>query len=69
MKVFSSYFDSEWSFAQYKVTDRKVRLAFGGDANSVNIVGFDGNFYTVSFDSVNGGECMEQYKKKIFEEK
>jgi len=28
MKVFSSYFDSEWSFAQFKVTDRKSALAF-----------------------------------------
>lgn len=67
MKVFSSYFDSEWSFAQFKATDRRSKLAFGQDTNSLYIIGHDGNFYMVTYDPVNGGECLKQFEGKVFE--
>jgi hypothetical protein len=67
MKVFSSYFDSEWSFAQFKVSDRRSKLAFGADTNSIYIIGHDGNFSMVNFDPVNGGECLKQFEGKVFD--
>ena len=69
MKVFSSYFDSEWSFAQFKVLDSKTNIAFGQEQNSIYIVGYDGTFYMVNFDPVNGGECLKQFEGKIFDDK
>jgi WD40 repeat protein len=68
MKVFSSYFDSEWSFAQFKVQDRKTRLAFGQE-NSVYIAGYDGHFYSINYDLVNGGECLKQFETTFHESK
>jgi len=68
LKFLTPYFDSEWSFAQYKVLDSKTKVAFGKDENSLYIIGYDGNFYTVTFDPVNGGECFKAFSSKIFQE-
>lgn len=69
LKVFSSYFDSQWSFAQFKLLDSKTRIAFSQEPNMIYIIGYDGNFYTINFDPVNGGECLKQYEGKIFDDK
>lgn len=66
MKKINHYFGSEWSFAQYKVFDRKTKVAFGQESNSLFVVGYDGNFVMVNFDPVNGGECLKQSEGKIF---
>jgi len=68
MKFLSNYFDSEWSFAQYKVIDSKTKIAFGKDDNSMFIVGYSGSFYTVQYDPINGGECFKTFSSKIFQE-
>jgi len=68
MKFLSSYFDSEWSFAQYKVVDSKTKIAFGKEDNSLFIVGYSGSFYTVQYDSNNGGECFKTFQGKIFQD-
>ena len=65
MKKMNSYFGSEWSLAQFKVNDRKTRVTFGQESNSLYIAGFDGNFYIVNFDPVNGGECLKQFEGKL----
>jgi hypothetical protein len=65
LKVVSSYFDSEWSFAQFKVNDRRAKLAFGPEDSSVYVAGPEGMFYSISYDPVNGGECLKQNETKI----
>ena len=66
MKFISPYFNSEWSFAQYKVFEGKTKVAFGKEDKSLYIIGYDGTFYSVFYDAVNGGECLKAYTTKIF---
>jgi len=65
MKGINSYFGSEWSFAQFKVFERRTKISFGQEANSLYITGYDGNFYIVNFDTTNGGECLKQFEGKF----
>lgn len=65
MKKLNPYFGSEWSLAQYKAQDKKTKVAFAPESNLLHIAGYDGNFVTVSFDPVNGGECVKQCEGKI----
>lgn len=37
LKVFNSYFDSEWSFAQYKCQDKRTKVAFLSDPHNLAI--------------------------------
>ena len=68
MKFISPYFNSEWSFAQYKVLEGKTKVAFGKEDKSLYIIGYDGTFYSVFYDDVNGGECLKAYTAKMFSE-
>lgn len=61
MKVVLPYFDSEWSFAQFRIPDTRSLVSFNGD--SLIVVSYEGNYYLCSFDCTNGGEC--QSKKQI----
>ena len=66
LKSLSSYFDSQWSFAQFKVLDHKTKIAFDPEGTSFYIIGFDGNFYKVNFDPLTGGECIKDSESKLF---
>ena len=67
MKVVSSYFDSEWSFAQYRITDTKKesKLGFWPDSHTLSIITIDGHFYQITFDPVSGGNCTLARKEDI----
>uniref|UniRef100_A0A5B7B8B4 Putative WD repeat domain phosphoinositide-interacting protein 3 n=1 Tax=Davidia involucrata TaxID=16924 RepID=A0A5B7B8B4_DAVIN len=58
--VLPKYFSSEWSFAQFHIPEYTQFIAAFGSQNTVIIVGMDGSFYRCSFDSVNGGEMVQQ---------
>ncbi|MED6113244.1 Autophagy- protein 18c [Stylosanthes scabra] len=60
--VLPKYFSSEWSFAQFHLSERtKFIVAFGSQSqNSVLIVGMDGSLYRCSFDPVRGGEMLQK---------
>ncbi|XP_057738181.1 autophagy-related protein 18c-like [Arachis stenosperma] len=60
--VLPKYFSSEWSFAQFHLSERtKFIVAFGSQSqNSVLIVGMDGSFYRCSFDPVRGGAMLQK---------
>lgn len=59
-------FKSEWSFAQFRIPpDSKAICNFGPD-NTINIVTYDGKFYTASFDPVKGGDCEKKQSNSIF---
>jgi hypothetical protein len=38
------------------VPDSKTKVAFG-EENSLIIISYEGKYYKVTFDPVNGGEC------------
>jgi len=54
------YFNSEWSYAQFRVPETsKTICAFGAEKNTIVVVGVDGTFYIASFE--NGGECQKKF--------
>lgn len=54
--VLPTYFSSEWSFAQMRVTDRRLICAIR--ENMLMAVSLDGQkFYTAEIDLKQGGEC------------
>lgn len=54
------YFSSEWSFAQFHLSETVRFIAAFGSQNTVVILGMDGSFYRCSFDTLNGGEMSQQ---------
>eukprot|EP00850_Spirogloea_muscicola_P005106 SM000023S07562 [mRNA] locus=s23:174039:176385:+ [translate_table: standard] len=59
--VLPKYFSSEWSFAQYRLSEEtKSIVAFGPQKHTLIIVGIDGSFYKCSFDPINGGEMVQE---------
>ena len=59
------YFNSEWSFAQFKVNSHKSICSFGPE-NSVIIITDDGKYYQVTFDPKTGGDCKKIQEQNIF---
>ncbi|XP_042510032.1 autophagy-related protein 18c [Macadamia integrifolia] len=57
--VLPKYFSSEWSFAQFHLSEDVRFLAAFGSQSTVVIVGMDGSFYRCSFDPLNGGEMSQ----------
>ena len=49
------YFNSEWSFAQFKVNGTKSICTFGPD-KSIIVISNGGKYYQASFDSKVGGD-------------
>lgn len=64
MKKFNKYFDSEWSFAKFRVTDSRTICAFTKDENLV-VISADGTYYLARLDTKNGGECKKKEEKKF----
>ena len=64
MKKFSKYFDSEWSFAKFRVTDSRTICAFTKEENLV-VISADGTYYLARLDTKNGGECKKIEEKKF----
>jgi hypothetical protein len=58
MSSISNYFESEWSFAKFRVKDAKTICAFGKDENTLVVLNADGTYYVASFNSVTGGDCV-----------
>ena len=50
------FFNSEWSFAQVRITDHRSICCFGAD-NTIIVVTTDGKYYKAQIDLENGGEC------------
>ncbi|GIL72311.1 hypothetical protein Vretimale_3989 [Volvox reticuliferus] len=70
------YFNSEWSFAQFRIHDEPVASAgaqppsivgFGAEPNTVLVVTAGGSFYRVVFDPVKGGQCTQLSYCKFLE--
>ena len=50
------FFNSEWSFAQVRITDNKSICCFGAD-NTVIVVSTEGKYYKAQIEIEKGGEC------------
>ena len=61
-----SYFNSEWSYAQFRINDLKSICAFAPD-NSIIVVSSEGKYYQATFDPKVGGECIKVQEKNIFQ--
>ena len=55
-KVLPKYFDSQWSYAHFKIKDAKTICAFLADRQGLMVVTDDGMYYEVTF--VEGGQCV-----------
>jgi WD40 repeat protein len=56
-KVLPKYFDSEWSFAQFRVKDARTICSFVGDEPMLVVITADGVYYQVRF--IDGGDRTE----------
>ena len=60
-----NYFNSEWSFAQFRVNGTKSICTFSKE-NSIIVVSNDGKYYHARFDPKAGGECKLIQESNIF---
>jgi len=65
LKVVFPYFDSEWSFAQFRISDSRGIAAFGHEPNTIIVISYERNYYYARFDPINGGECLKQQQNKL----
>jgi hypothetical protein len=63
--VLPTYFDSEWSFAQCRLTDTHVICAIK-DLQLI-AVSTQGNYYTADIDPKAGGECTNKQQRALLE--
>ncbi len=61
------YFNSEWSFAQFRVPETKCICAFGAEANTLLVVCADGSFFKAQFGLEPGMECKKKKFKKFLQ--
>jgi len=61
--ILPKYFDSEWSFAQFRIKNRRTICMFGKD-NMIACVNTDGDYYVASFNVEEGEDCalVEQHQ-------
>ena len=67
MKYIIPYFDSEWSFAKFRVQDTRSKVGFGPEPNTIVVLSYEGNYYTGTFDPIAGGDCKRDLFLKIFD--
>jgi len=61
--VLPKYFDSEWSFAQFRVVDMRTICAIF--ENTIVVASADGNYYMAEIDAKNGGECRKKSERRL----
>jgi WD repeat-containing protein 45 len=64
--VLPSYFQSQWSFAQFRVPDYRSICTFGKDPCTVICLCADGSYYKAKFDPVMGGEMKRVRLENFF---
>lgn len=64
--VLPRYFDSEWSFAQFRLVDSHAVCAIKD--NKIIAISNDGNYYLAEIDAKNGGECKKLQQRGLLSE-
>ena len=70
LKIGISYFESEWSFAQFRLPKNekeKAIICFSAIENSINVLTKSGNLFKASFDPSLGGECQKISEENLFQ--
>ena len=70
LKIGISYFESEWSFAQFrlpKTEKEKAIISFSQVDNSINVLTKSGNLFKASFEPSSGGECTKIDEINLFQ--
>ena len=60
-KILPKYFDSEFSYAQFRIPDNRSLCAFSND-DSLIVVTLDGNYYLAEMPS-KSGDCVKKMQK------
>lgn len=60
--ILPSYFDSEWSFGQFRLADSHAICAI--KENKIIAISQDGNYYLAEIDK-NGGECKKILQRNL----
>ena len=71
LKLGISYFESEWSFAQFRLPkseNSRAIVSFSQFDNSINVLTKSGNLYKASFKPNLGGECDKINEINLFQE-
>jgi len=64
-KLLPKYFDSEFSFAQFRIQDSKALCAFSGDDTLIAVT-TEGNYYVASIPTTKqGGDCIMKEQKSL----
>ena len=66
LKFVMPYFDSEWSFAKFRVTESRTKVGFGSEPNSIVVISYTGLYFHAIFDPIEGGECKAEESLKFF---
>ena len=69
LKIGISYFESEWSFAQFRLPkneNEKAIISFNLIDNYINVLTYSGNLYMASFEPKSGGECDKINEANLF---
>ena len=64
-KINSSYLNSEWSFAKFRISEHKNIFTFL-DNNLIFVITSDGKYYLASFDPKKTGDCEKKDEKYIY---
>ena len=64
--ILPSYFNSEWSFAQFRIVDSHAICALKD--NKIIAISVEGNYYLADLDPKNGGECKKILQRNLLAE-
>ena len=70
LKIGISYFESEWSFAQFRLPKNEKEeaiISFSTIENSINVLTKSGNLFKASFEPSLGGECYKISEINLFQ--
>ena len=59
-------FNSERSFANFKIPPDSKSICNFGPENTINIITYDGKYYIAQYDPVKGGDCVKKETNSIF---
>ena len=61
--ILPKYFNSEWSFGQFRLVDNQVQCALKD--NKIIAISCDGNYYLAEIDPKQGGECKKTLQRNL----
>ena len=69
LKIGIAYFESEWSFAQFRLpnSEKDVIVSFGQNIYSIIVITKSGKLYEASFEPSLGGECKKSFEKDFMQ--